>query len=128
MDELHESTYGSSALGWGSLCILWGMTLLFDFIPFWVGLLGTGLIFFGANLLRARRGLPADAGNTVLGILAVSWGLLELSRPLLQGLFLSADLDWAIFAILLVIFGAVLVVRGWLRMRRLGARNLDTRA
>jgi hypothetical protein len=126
MDRSRQPVGVHSAVGLGLLCILWGVTLLFKSIPFGIGLLGTGLILFSANLMRARRGKPADVGNTVLGILTVCWGLLELARPTLQGLFVSADLDWAIFAILLVILGIVLIVRALLRMRNLRARDLDT--
>ena len=41
--------------GWGLLAILWGATILFDFLPFGVGLIGTGLILLGANVVRAAQ-------------------------------------------------------------------------
>jgi len=124
MDNTHESDLQFiNALGWGLLLMLWGFTILFDFVPFGVGLLGTGLILFGANGLRLLKGLPARDGNTILGILALSWGGLELARPILGGLFGYADLDWAIFAILLVELGLILLTRGLLRIRRAGIAN-----
>ncbi len=47
----------------------------------------------------------------VLGILILAWGGLEFGRPWLRQLFPSADLDWVIFAILLIGWGLILLVR-----------------
>jgi hypothetical protein len=97
--------------GWGSLAIVWGGTILFDFIPFGAGLIGTGLILLGVNIVRAINHLQTKNDNTILGILALAWGGLELARPLLRQLFPSADLDWVIFAILLIGWGVILLTR-----------------
>ena len=107
-----------TAIAWGLLFILWGATILFDFIPFGVGLLGSGLIFLGANGMRLLNGFPIKTQNNTIGILASSWGLLELGRPILQQLFITADLDWAIFAILLVELGLISLTRELLRPDR----------
>lgn len=45
----------------------------------------------------------------------LAWGGLELMRPILRILFESADLDWVIFAILLIGLGLILSLRGFLR-------------
>jgi len=105
-------------IGWGLLSTLWGITILFDFVPFGVGLIGTGLILLGVNIVRSLNGLSTKADNTVLGILALVWGVLELARPSLRLLLGFADWDWAIFAILLVVLGAILLARGLLQVRR----------
>lgn len=118
MDNTREYHRIVNAIGWGLLLILWGATILFDFVPFGVGVLGTGLVLLGANLVHVLNGLPARDDNTILGILALSWGVLELVRPSLQRLFTLADWDWAIFAILLVELGMILIARGLLRARR----------
>ena len=97
--------------GWGLLAILWGGTILFDFVPFGAGLIGTGLILFGVNIVRAINHLQTKNDNTILGILALAWGGLELARPWLHRLFPSADLDWVIFAILLIGWGVILLTR-----------------
>ncbi|HEX6036222.1 MAG TPA: hypothetical protein VFY83_17415, partial [Anaerolineales bacterium] len=97
--------------GWGSLAIVWGGTILFDFIPFGAGLIGTGLILLGVNIVRAINHLQTKNDNTILGILALAWGGLELARPLLRQLFPPADLDWVIFAILLIGWGVILLTR-----------------
>ena len=62
-------------VGWGLLAILWGATILFDFIPFSVGLIGTGLIMLGANAVRRLNQLPTN--NSVWGILILAWGGLD---------------------------------------------------
>ena len=105
-------------VGWGLLAILWGATILFDFIPFGAGLIGTGLILLGLNVVRVMNHLQMRHNNTVVGILALSWGGLEFARPLLYDLFPSADLDWVIFAILLIGWGLILLTRTFLLSRK----------
>ncbi|HLO33421.1 MAG TPA: hypothetical protein VK249_30015 [Anaerolineales bacterium] len=100
--------------GWGLLAILWGATILFDFVPFGAGLIGTGLVLFGINLIQSINHLPMKNNNTIPGILILAWGGLELARPLLRQLFPSADLDWVIFAILLIGWGILLLIRVFL--------------
>lgn|SRR5512138_1479412 len=101
-------------IGWGLLAILWGATILFDFVPFSIGLIGTGLILLGAQAVLRRNHLPAKNDNAVLGILILAWGGLEAGRSWLQQLFPSTDLDWVIFAVLLISWGSILLVRALL--------------
>jgi hypothetical protein len=103
-------------VGWGLLAIIWGFTILFDFIPFSAGLVGTGLLLLGVNVVRSLNGLPTRSDNTILGILALVWGGLELVGPILHLPFVLSD--WAIFAILLIALGMTLLVGGLLRTRR----------
>jgi len=100
--------------GWGLLAILWGATILFDFLPFGVGLIGTGLILIGVNIVRSINHIVIENDNAIFGGLALAWGVLELARPWLHQLFPSADLDWVIFAILLIGFGMILLARALL--------------
>ena len=118
MDNTQINNRRYRMIGCGLLSTLWGITILFDFVPFGVGLIGTGLILLGVNIVRSLNGLSTKADNTVLGILALVWGALELARPSLRLLFEFADWDWAIFAILLVVLGAILLARGFLQVRR----------
>lgn len=117
MDNTKNLKRKMKRAGWGLLAILWGGTILFDFIPFGAGLIGTGLILLGVNIVRSINHLRPKNDNTVFGILALAWGGLELARPLLRQLFPSADLDWAIFAILLIGLGLVLLIRAHLFSR-----------
>lgn len=98
-------------VGWGLLVMLWGFTILFEFIPFWIGLVGTGLILLGVNAIRRLNAQSTSGDNLILGILALTWGMLELARPLLLQVSASGDWDWGIFAILLVTLGVILLVR-----------------
>jgi len=108
------------------LLILWGITILFDFVPAGIGLLGTGLILLGLNGVRSLNGIPTRADTNVLGILALVWGSLELADVYLDLPFELSD--WAIFAILLIVLGAILLARSLLRIRRTGAENLQAEA
>jgi hypothetical protein len=111
-------------VAWGLLALLWGTTILFDFIPFGVGVLGTGLVLLGVNIVRTLNDLPTEGDNTVFGILMLAWGGLELARPVLRSLFKSADLDWVIFALLLIGLGLILFIRGFLLSRNVGVDTL----
>jgi hypothetical protein len=93
-------------VGWGLLSILWGIVILVDFVPFEAGLIGTGLIMLSVAGANNRLSLKND--STVVGILMLAWGGLEFTRPLLHQLFPSADLDWVIFAVLLIGWGVIL--------------------
>jgi len=114
--KIINSRYQSVARG--LLAILWGATILFDFIPFGVGLIGNGLILIGVNMVRAINHVPIENDNETIGTLALAWGGLELARPFLRQLFPFADLDWVIFAILLVGFGIILLARATLRVHK----------
>ena len=121
MDNIQVLNRKYETVAWGLLAILWGTTILFDFIPFGVGVLGTGLIVLGINVVRSINSIPTKNDNNAFGILMLAWGGLELARPILRILFESADLDWVIFAILLIGLGLILSLRGF--MRPLSARE-----
>lgn len=124
MDNTQKSNRKHNSIGWGLLLILWGVAILFDFIPFGIGVLGTGLLLLGVNAVRSLNGLPADGDNTVLGILALVWGVLELARPFLHRLSESTDWDWGIFAILLIVLGGIRIARSVPRIRNTSADEL----
>jgi hypothetical protein len=117
MDNIKILDRNFGRVGWGLLAILWGATILFDFLPFGGGLIGTGLILLGVHIVRSINHLSTKNDNTVLGILTLAWGGLELARPLLGQWFPSADLDWVVFALLLIAFGLVLLTRALLLSR-----------
>lgn len=114
MDNLENLKDNLDRVGWGLLAIVWGTTILFDFLPFEAGLVGTGLILLGTNIVRRVNQLPLKSDNVVLGILVLAWGGLEFGRPWLRQLFPSADLDWMVFAILLIGWGLILLTRAFL--------------
>jgi hypothetical protein len=106
MDNVKISNRNFERVGWGLLAILWGVVILVDFVPFEAGLIGTGLIMLSVAWANNRLSLRND--GTVIGILMLAWGGLEVARPLLRLLFPSADLDWVIFAVLLIGWGVIL--------------------
>ena len=105
MDNVKISNRSFERVGWGLLAILWGVVILVDFVPFEVGLIGTGLIML--SVVWANNHLSLKNDGTVIGILMLAWGGLEFTRPLLHQLFPSADLDWIIFAVLLIGWGVI---------------------
>ena len=107
-------------IGWGLLAILWGITILFDFVPFGAGLIGSGLILLGVNAARSLIGISPRSDNTLFGILTLVWGGLELVRPILRGLSESIDWDWGIFAILLIVLGGILLAHELPHIRNTG--------
>lgn len=108
-DNLKSLNHQYAAITWGLLLLVWGFTLLFDFIPLGVGLLVTSLVLLGLNALRATQGIPTKANTTTLGILALTWGALELARQFLPLPFTLSD--WAIFASLLLGLGVIVLAR-----------------
>jgi len=104
------------AIAWGLIFILWGFTILVDFIPASLGVFGTGLIMLGLNAARALKGISTRNDTTVFGVIASVWGGLELARP---SLHLPFELtDWTIFAIVLIVLGAIQLMREALRIRK----------
>lgn len=116
MNDLEALNRKYERMAWGLLFVLWGITLLFDALPGSMGILGTGLILLSLNRVRSLKGIPARGHTSILGILALVWGGLELARafwPLSFGLT-----DGAIFAILLMALGTILLGRELQRLRK----------
>jgi len=125
MDDLKILNRKYDTVAWGLLAIIWGITILFNFIPFGVGVLGTSLILLGLNVVRSIYALPIRSDNTLFGMIMLTWGGLELARPVLRNLFKSSDLDWVIFAILLIGLGLILFIRGFLLSRNMTGNSIE---
>jgi hypothetical protein len=82
----------------------WGITELFTSLPDGTGAIGIGLILLGVNGARTLNGLPVSRFSTTLGILALVWGGLEL-----VGVLLSLPFEIPVFAILLIVLGAIIL-------------------
>lgn len=93
------------AIAWGGIFIWWGITELFTSLPEGVGILGIGLILIGVNIARSYNGIPVSRFSTTLGILALVWGGLELA-----GVVLSLPFEIPVFAILLIVLGAIILI------------------
>ena len=118
MGKKQNSQHNYASIVWGLLAILWGFTILFDFVPFGAGLIGTGLVLLGVNVVRALKGIPIENDNAIFGTLVLVWGGLELARPILRQLSGSIDWDWGIFAILLIVLGGIVLVHEVQRIRK----------
>ncbi len=92
------------SIAWGALFIWWGITELIPSLPDGTGAIGIGLILIGVNIARLLNGLPTSRFSSTLGILALVWGGLELA-----GVLLSLPFEIPIFAILLMVLGAIIL-------------------
>ena len=93
------------AIGWGLFLIMTGAVW---FIPGWhipvsLWLIATGLILLGVNLVRYLNDIKMCWTSVLLGLLAVLFGV---------GEFMGLDLPFV--AILLIVFGAGIILRPWL--------------
>lgn len=104
MDNTQSSKHNLDTIAWGAFFIWWGITELLGSIPEGVGALGVGLILLGLNLIRLMKGIPTSGFTTILGILALVLGGLELA-----GAVLSLPFELPVFAILLITLGLLLL-------------------
>ena len=97
-------------IGWGLFLIMLGGFALVphDLIPKGLWSIGIGVIMLGLNAARYLLHIKMSGFTTVLGIIALISGVLELlGRNNLGG------------AILLIVLGAYLLVKPWFDKRRL---------
>ncbi len=110
-------------IAWGVFFIWWGMTDsdfgLFKFLPQGTGWVGIGLLLLGLNAARSLNGIRASGFTITLGVLALVLGGLELASSLLHPPF-----QLPVFAILLIVLGAILFARQLRRVRRTGLGDL----
>jgi hypothetical protein len=64
-----------NAIGWALLLIWWGLrwSVLLS-LPEGSGLLGTSLIFLGANVIKKSAGFPTNPNNTFFGLFSLLSG------------------------------------------------------
>jgi hypothetical protein len=98
--------------GWGALFVWLGITALPNFLPNGAGAIGIGLILIGLNVVRSLNGIPTRGFATVLGILALVWGGLELARSVI-----TLPFELPVFAILVITLGVILLGREIVRTR-----------
>jgi hypothetical protein len=112
MENTRTSNRNLETIAWGALFIWWGMTELFSFLPHGAGAIGIGLIFLGLYVARSLNGIPTSGFSTTLGILALVLGGLELAISVLHLPF-----ELPVFAILLIVLGAIMLARELLAAR-----------
>jgi len=114
MENTRTSKLNSSleTVAWGALFIWWGVTELVNVLPDGTGAIGIGLILLGLNAVRSLNGIPTRGSTTILGILALVWGGVDLA-----GSILRPPVELPTFAILLIALGVIWVARELLRTR-----------
>ncbi len=105
MNNTKKLNHDFETIAWGLLFIWWGVTELFEFLPQGAGALGIGLILLGLNVARSLKGIPVKRFSITLGILALVMGGLQLARSIIHLPF-----DIPIFAVLLIVFGLILLI------------------
>jgi hypothetical protein len=106
MDNLQSLNRRLEALAWGAFFVWWGITELFPSLPEGMGAVGIGVILLGLNAARSWNGIPTSGFTTILGVLALAIGGLELARMVLRLPF-----ELPVFAILLIVLGMILLGR-----------------
>ena len=114
MEKIESSKLNETleTVAWGALLVWWGVTELFGSLPNGTGAIGVGLILLGLNAVRLLNGIPVRVWSTMLGILALVWGGVDLVGSLLRPSF-----EMPTFAILLIALGAMLIGRELIRNR-----------
>jgi hypothetical protein len=102
------------AIGW-SLWFIWlGVIGIITSLPDGSFMLGTGLLLLGLNVERYRRHIPVHDFSLVLGLLALLDGGVDLLRDMA-----AFHIELEFFPVLLVIVGALMMVRSASRLRDL---------
>lgn len=101
-------------IAWGMFFIWWGMSELFKF-PEGLDVAVIGLILLGLNVARSLSGLSTSGFTITLGLLALVWGVLELTRAILLLPF-----ELPVFAILLIVLGVIFLVGEYRHFRAAG--------
>jgi hypothetical protein len=112
MENIRTLNRNLEVMAWGALFIWWGITELFPFLPHGAGAIGVGLILLGLNMARSLSGVRTSGFSITLGVLALVWGGLELA-----GALLALPFQIPVFAILLIVLGAIMFARELLRRR-----------
>jgi hypothetical protein len=119
MDNTRILNRNFETIAWAAIFIWWGITELLKSLPNGIDAMGFGLIFLGLNFARSLRGIPTNGFSIALGILALVWGGLDLTRSVLHLPF-----ELPTFAILLIVLGMILLADVLLRARKTGLGDL----
>ena len=107
MDNTRNLNRNFEAITWGAIFIWWGITELVVSLPHGIGATGIGLILLGLNAARSLNAIPTSGFSTIVGVLALVLGVLELASSVLRLPF-----ELPIFSILLIVLGLVALARG----------------
>lgn len=104
---------------WGLLLIWWGLRWWpLAFLPNGAGLVGTGLILLGLNMIRSLNNIPVKGSTNTIGFLALVFGGLLITSDILR---LSFRLP--LFEFMLIGAGVFILARELLRIRKTSIRD-----
>jgi hypothetical protein len=106
METSNKVNLDLEKFAWGALFILWAITEAVKSLPEGTGAFGIGFILVGLNLTRKMVGQSMSSFTTILGVLALLLGMLQFAQP-----FFHLSFELPIFAILLLAFGLITLVR-----------------
>ncbi len=101
MNHIQTLNHNLATFGWGALFIWWGISIMIDPITIGMSSVGTGLILLGVNAARRLKGVPTNHSTTVVGAIALVWGMLDQVFALRFG---------PSFAVLLILIGVITIV------------------
>ena len=111
--------YKLETSAWGLLLIWWGLRWWpLVFLPNGAGLVGTGLILLGLNMIRLLNRIPVRGSTNTIGILALAFGGLLITSDVLQ---LSVQLPF--FEIMLIGGGVFILARELLQIRKTSIKD-----
>jgi hypothetical protein len=98
MENIKTLNHIFSKIGDNLLLIWWGIVMIMHPLTIGMGAIGTGLILLGVNAARRIKRIPTRLTTTVIGSMAILWGLLDtLFHPRLE----------VSFALMLIVIGLV---------------------
>ena len=115
MDTLENDNNRLETLAWGLLFLWLGLWwgFLEEGFPGGSGSLGVGLILLGLNVARWLKGISVNVFSASFGVLFLILGGLKLARAARY----CPDCDIPVFALFLMVLGAMVLVREFLQDR-----------
>jgi hypothetical protein len=100
MENTKALNHNFATIGNGMLFIWWGMVIMIDPLTIGMGAVGSGVIMLGVNVARLLLGIRAKGSTTVVGIIALVWGVMDM--------VLNPTIELS-FAIMLIVIGLVTI-------------------
>ena len=100
MENTKALNHNFATIANGMLFIWWGMVIMIDPLTLGMGAVGTGVIMLGVNVARLLLGIRTRGSTTVVGIIALVWGVMDM--------VLNPTIELS-FAIMLIVIGLVTI-------------------
>lgn len=112
MNDIEKLNRVHETIAWGAIFLWWGITELFR-LPNGMDALGIGMILLGLMTIRSLSGLHTNRFTILLGIISLAWGIFDLANA-----FKLLPFKLPTFALLLIVFGATLLMFALARVRQ----------